>query len=193
MRGRSRRVRRQAENPSGGEALMAIATVTAGAYTSAYGGQAVTGADVGFNDENGFELEQQTTGELVNNTDLYGETLLDFVIRGGNVFLVFASMVWDNTTLQEIFYPFDLFGVHSSAALPIGRLATTAASDIVLTAVANTPAASEGPITLTGPTAILPPNSNQRLMFSSRVRKVPCRLALLPAEAGGEVKWFTTT
>ncbi len=173
---------------------MAIAQAVAGAYRSTYNGVAITGntpgGGLGFNDDNGYEIEQQTHGELIDRTDLYGQSLLDWIHQGGNVFCTFTCMTWQTapTLIKNVFYPWGSFGVLSSSAAPIGRLASNVAQALTLTAVAGTPAAvALGPATLTAPKAILPPGSNNRLMFSSRVRKVPCRLAFLPIDisAGG--------
>lgn len=182
---------------------MAIAQVVAGAYTSSYNAIGITGenplfgsvAGFGFNDENGFELEQQTHGEMVDRSDLYGQSLLDWVHQGGSVFITFTCMTFQNRTdaIKNVFYPWAPFGVMADAAIPIGRLASNVAQELILTAVPSTPAATAGPLTMTAPKAILPPNTNSRLMFSTRVRRVPCRLALLPwqTNAGGTVRWWT--
>ena len=187
---------------------MSIAQVVAGAYTSTYNAVALTGnvasgqtsagaigTGLGFNDDNGYELEMQTHGEMIDRTDLYGQSLLDWIHQGGSVFCTFTSMTFQNlaTGIKNAFYPWGAFGVMAGPGIPIGRLASRVAMPLVLTAVTGTPAqtatgafngvppgVAPGPLTLTAPLAILPPGSNLRLMYATRVRKVPCRMALLP-------------
>lgn len=163
----------------------AIETVIAGAYTGTY-----SGTNVGYT-QAGFELTQETNGELINQTDAYGESVIDFVHRGGSVYLMFESKVYKAGSTAP-FYPWGSLGVMATAAAPIGRLASAVAASTVLTATAATPAAAS-PATLTGSKSILPPGSNLKLLFDSRCRNVPIRLLLLPSESGGNITWFTTT
>ena len=187
---------------------MSIAQVVAGAYTSTYNTVALTGnvsfgqtsagalgGGLGFNDDNGYELEMQTHGEMVDRTDLYGHSLLDWIHQGGSVYITFTCMTFQYLAagIKNAFYPWGGFGVMAGPGIPIGRLASRVAAPLILTAVAGTPASTvtgqfngsppgfaPGPLTLDAPLAILPPGSNLRLMYATRVRKVPCRMALLP-------------
>lgn len=175
---------------------MSIAQVVAGAYLSAYNGIGITGEGfaragstpgLGFMDDNGYEIEQQTHGEMVDRTDLYGQSLMDWVHQGGSVFMTFACMTFQRAVnaIKNVFYPWAQFGVLKDDARPIGRLASNVAQILLLSAVAGTPAATSGPLAITAYKAILPPGSNLRLMYATRVRKVPCRLALLPYAPSG--------
>lgn len=196
-----RRVRRKTactsgHTPSKVRCSVAIQQVVAGAYTSTYKGVGITGPSLGFNDENGFEIEQQTHGELVDNSDLYGGSLLDWVHRGGSVFCTFNCLTYQFAVnrIKAVFYPWGLLGVMASAGTPIGVLASQVAGILALTAVSSTPvAAAGGPNTFTATKAILPPNSNGRLMMSTRVKKAPIRLALLPSESALTATWWTET
>lgn len=166
---------------------MAIEKVIAGAYVGTYNGVAT-----GYNSD-GFEYEQGTSGENVDKTDLYGDSIIDFVWRGGSVYITATSKVAKQGSMVP-FYPWGTFGVLASVAAPIGRLASNVAMPLVLTAVPNTPAAIAAfPTTLTAAKSILPPGANLRLLFSSRVRDVPIRLLCLPTESAGNVYWCLTT
>jgi hypothetical protein len=171
---------------------MAIGLATAGAYTSTYNGVGITGDQrpsqqlgLGFNDDTGYEIEQQTHGEMIDRTDLYGQSLMDWVHQGGSVFITFTCMTFqaDRTLIKNVFYPWGatpgLLGRMLDDRAPIGRLASQVAKALVLTVVAETPAATTGPSTLTANLAIRRPG-NDRLMYTTRVRKVPCNMALLP-------------
>jgi len=72
-----------------------------------------------------------------------------------------------------------VYTMHTTAA-PAGRLASDIAKALVLTAVANTPAAAGGPATLTGAKAIIAPGFNTKQLFESRLRKIPVKMQFLP-------------
>lgn len=161
---------------------MALDTIIAGRYSTTY-----NAVDVGIT-ENGYELQQDAKAELVNQTDAFGESIIDFVYRGGDVFLQFESKAYKAGSTTP-FWPFGALGVMGV----IGRLASDLAVATVLSATAGTPAAA-APATLTGTKSLLAPNNPARLLFNSKVRNVPVRLILLAYDAGaGAIKWFVTT
>lgn len=164
---------------------MAISQVIAGAYTATYNTNAVNPT------VQGYELEINFKGEMIAETDIYGESVLDYVYRGADCRIMAEFQIYNANTLAA-FYPWGTFGQISTAAAPIGRLATNVASAFVLTAVSNTPAAAS-PATLTGSKAIIAPNNNGRLLFNSKHRRVPVSLMLLPSEAAGTTSFFSTT
>lgn len=164
---------------------MALDTFVAGKYDGTYNAVAV-----GITDQ-GFELEQNSSAEMIEESDAYGGSLLDWVYRGGNVSLQFTGLAYKAGIITP-FWPWGSMGVMLTAAAPIGRLASAVASAVVLTATANTPAAA-APATLTGSKSILAPNSPARLLYNSKLRKVPIRLSLLPTLDTGTVTWFTQT
>ena len=177
---------------------MAIETLVAGHYTGTYNAVAF-----GFS-QSGFELTQETKAEVVNQTDAYGDSIIDLVHRGGSVYIMFESKVFKPGAITP-FYPWGALGVMYTAAAPLGRLGSAVASSLVLTGVASTPAQSTGGsglnrviASLTASKAILPPDSNLKLLFDSKVRNVPIRLLCLPTDDGsgiaqGNGTWFTTT
>lgn len=83
-------------------------------------------------------------------------------------------------------------GTISTAAVPIGVLASDKAQSFVMTSTANTPAAA-APATLTASKAFPAANYNPKILFDSRLREIPIRLVFLPSEAAGNVTVFTTT
>lgn len=177
---------------------MAIETVVAGHYTGTY-----NSVSVGFT-QSGFELTQESKAEVINQTDAFGDSIIDLVHRGGSVYLMFESKVFKPGAITP-FYPWGALGIMYTAAAPLGRLGSAVASAMVLTGVAGTPAQSTGGsglnrviATLTAPKSILPPDSNLKLLFDMRVRNVPVRLLCLPTDDGAGITlangtWFTTT
>lgn len=179
---------------------MAIELGIAGHYFGAY-----DSVDLGYT-RNGFELQQESKGEAVEETDAFGQSIVDFIYRGGNVYIICDCKVWKAGTITP-FWPWggaaglSGLGIMYSAAAPISRRAQDVASDLVLTVAANTPAAANtAPITtLTAEKAILPPGSNMKLLFNSKTREVPLRLLCLPSDSAGSEgdfgtgTWFVTT
>lgn len=164
---------------------MALDTFIAGRYTGTY-----NAVDVGITDQ-GYELEQGSTMEAIEESDAFGNSLIDGIYRGGNVFLQFLGKAYKAGAITP-FWPWGAIGVMATAAAPISRLASDVAKAMVLTATANTPAAA-APATLTGSLSILAPNSPAKLLFNSKLRQVPIRLQFLPSENAGTVRWFSVT
>jgi hypothetical protein len=161
---------------------VALDNFIAGRYTGTF--QAV---DVGIT-SNGYELEQTSSAEMIEESDYLGGSALDAIYRGGNAFLMFESLAYKAGSIAP-FWPWASLGILASTTLPIGRRASDVAGAMVLTSTPNTPAAA-APATLTGPSAILAPNQSARLLFNSKLRKVPVRLQLFPFVNGAAVQWW---
>jgi hypothetical protein len=165
---------------------MPLGEFVAGRYSGAY-----DSADVGMTKDPGYELSQTAKGEVIDDTDAYAKSIIDWVYQGGDVNLQFTSREYKTGALAA-FWPYGSLGVMSSSAAPMGRLASDIAKAMVLTATASTPAATK-PASLTGSLAILSPNFDARLLFFPKLREVPVRLSLLPSVSSGTARWFTTT
>lgn len=134
-------------------------------------------------------LKQQT----INESDLFGLSTIDAVLRGGDCFYQAEFKEYRAGSLSCFTKPFTgTIGQLYSAANPIGRLATAAGAALVLTAVANTPAAAT-PASLTAAVALLAENYDVRLLFDSQLRPVPIRMQLFPQDSAGTGTWFSTT
>jgi len=166
---------------------MALDTFVAGRYTNTY-----NAVDVGIT-EAGYELQQDSKQELLDESDAYGNALMDMIYRGGDVFLQYECKAYKAGSTSP-FWPWGgaVLGQMLTAAAPIGVLASGVAKATVLTSTANTPAAA-APATLTGSLSILAPNNSAKLLFNSKLRRVPIRLSLLPSLNAGTVTWFLTT
>jgi hypothetical protein len=164
---------------------MALDTFIAGRYAGTY-----NAVDVGITDD-GYTLQQELMQEVIDESDAFGGTMLDYIYRGGNAFMRFTSKAYKPGSVSP-FWPFGALGVGMTTAAPIGRLASNIAAAMVLTAVANTPAAA-APASLTASLAILAPNYSGELLYNSKLRKVPVRLQFLPSVSTGTLTWFTMT
>lgn len=158
---------------------MALDVFVAGPYNGTYNAVALgITAD-------GFKLDLTLKQENIDESDLYGGSLLDYVYRGGDATMEYRSKAYKPGSVAPM-WPWGPLGQITSTAAPVGRLASDVASPFVLTAVANTPAAVIGNAcaTFTASKAILAPGYNPSLLFTSKLREVPVRLALLPYSNG---------
>lgn len=161
---------------------MALGSFIAGAYTGTLNSVAL-----GICDE-GYELQVEMHQETINQTDIFGDTMIDWVYRGMDFFLQAEFMEYKAGPVAASF-PYGALGVQGV----IGRLASDIATSLVLTATTGTPAAAT-PATLTASKAILAPNWSSRASFHSRLRRLPVRFSLLAFDSGGGVmKNLTTT
>lgn len=161
---------------------MALATVVAGAYTAAY-----NSSDVGQQEE-GFRLRWQFATQNIMS-DTYGDTVIDSVLRGANVFLSFTGIEYSDAA--AVMWPVGTLGLMGLC----GRLVegSSLSKATVLTAVSGTTAAST-PATLTASKTFLSENAQNELLFANKARYVPIELRLYPYDTGSSAfGWFTTT
>lgn len=165
----------------------------AGEYTSTY-----DAVDLG-ETEGGFTLENTMLAEPIV-ADNMGQTVQDLVYQGQSAFISFVSLEPDKAAILEAFHPFwasaavtDMLKISDSTNV-IGQLGTAVAKALVLTVVANTPAAGTGGIaTITLDKAILAPNFPKQLLFATRTRRLPLRFQLLPFDDSGTKRFGTVT
>lgn len=164
-----------------------LGTFIAGRYSATY-----NAVDLGIMRQ-GYELEIAPKEELLNETDLYGLACIDWVVRGADCFLQFTSKEYKAGPKSVLFGTLTgTFGQFVNATAPVGRFASDLAQALVLTASANTPAAA-APATLTASKSLLAPGYNPKILFDSRLREVPIRLALLPYVSSSDTIFFSTT
>jgi hypothetical protein len=165
---------------------MAIVAPVAGAYTGTWNAVALNYTRQGFN------IGMVQKAERVEETDLYGETLIELIYRGAAVTVDTICKVYANA-LRAVFWPWTgTLGAVYTAALPIAQLGSAQTAALVLTSVANTPAAST-PATLTVGKAILSPGQNMAIIFNSMLREVPMRWDALLSDAAGTGSLFACT
>jgi hypothetical protein len=167
--------------------MAALGTFVAGAYTVSYNAVAAGISRAGW------ELEITIKQEMIEETDLYGLTLIDTIYRGANFAIQTELMEYKAGSITCFTNPATgTIGQILSAASPIARLGSGNAKALVLTAVASTPAAA-APATLTASLANLAPDYPVKLLFNSTLRKIPLRMIMLPSDSTGTLSAFTTT
>lgn len=185
---------------------MALYSWIAGRYSATY-----NAVDTGIQND-GFRLRQEVHYEPIAESDHYGQSILDLIYRGGDVYVEFLAKVYGAVTsvsAVSAFWPWgaglgimQTFQANSNGAspLPIGRLAYDLNHPLVLDAILGTPAyPSSGagvPGSLTCSRTALAPNFRGELLFNSRLRQVPVSLISLPTESTATnittTRWFST-
>lgn len=175
---------------------MALGTFIAGPYSATYATIAL-----GLT-EDGFELRFRPEKQLVNQSDLYGDTILDAVYRGGNYMMAYNMIEYGSAVAAGVQWPYGpavstipVDGVMGTVGMM--DVASTKAKATILTAIAGTTAAAT-PATLTASQSILAEGSEVSLQFVSKLRTVPIAKRLYPYSAnapqqtsGSQVAWFT--
>lgn len=153
---------------------------------------------LGTQNDDGYILTGQFTGQEVNASDAYGMTLVEAIWRGLNWRLRFRGLEWNKPGILYLMNLFGATGALNTTFTPklsnIGDRYTNYAQALVLTAILGNPPTI--PQTLTATNAVIAPNSNIEGIMTSKVREAPFELALLPyaTNIGGPVNLsFTTT
>lgn len=167
---------------------MPLGTFSVGHYAVTWNGNAL-----GIS-ETPHEWRSGTGGEEITSDDFGPYTPIDYIYTGQRHFVTVRLLEW-TANIRATLYPFNAaFGDLSSTANPIGQLASSAAKALVFTATANTPAATNGPVTRTANLAILAPNQDVDYIFGVGRRIVPVTFMVLPYDAtAGTYKFFVDT
>lgn len=162
-----------------------IGTYVDGSYTTTYNAVGIGPT------ENGWSLRKTMNGQLIDESDQYGNTLIDFFYRGGSCRLSADAQEYKAGTTAP-FWPWGALGQVITTANPIGIRASDVAKAIVMTSTAGTPAAA-APATLSATYAIMAPGQDVQLNFHSRLRTVPIIWQLLPYASSSNTVWFILT
>ena len=192
---------------------MATNTFIAGPYTNIY-----NSISAGLT-ENGFEIRFRPELQLVNQSDIYGDTILDSIYRGGNCLMSFTCIEWGKTLANALIWPYAAAKAASPYLATQGFMGTVGKMTIgstlhkttLLTAVgaagqptgqmAGTTTATATPATFEALNSALAEGSDVAYMMTSRLRTVPVVLRLYPYTktdptgfaVGAYEVWFLTT
>lgn len=135
---------------------------------------------------------QQNLMGLPIRASLWGQNIIDYIMQGMGVFAVIVLKEW-NTNTKAL-----MWNVNASHGIaPVaGMLYNPYCGALVLTALAGTPAATEGPATRTYNLAGLLPGHNLDVAMGPVERNVPVVVCALPEQNSsntGEPKYFQDT
>jgi hypothetical protein len=163
---------------------MALGKFTAGPYTASHTPAGGSPAAIGLT-EDGWRVRLRLLGEEISRSDAYGMSLLDSVYQGARAVATCTFIEWDTDELAMAM-PWSAWLPVGTTKLivvntagPIGRLASDKAGSLVLTAQANTPAATNGPATLTMGKLIAMPNQDIDVYMGPGHRKFAMNFDLL--------------
>lgn len=138
--------------------------------------------------------EQKSIIGLPIRTSLYGNQVIDYVMQGGGVFVVLTLKEWDAGS-KAVMWSFATAALQGNMPL-VGTLFNTFCGQLVLTALAGTPAATVGPVTITYPLCAILPGHNLDITMGPMERNIPLVLAVLPQKYStivGQATFYTHT
>lgn len=155
---------------------MAFANFSPGPYSLTYGGTTCGLLD------RPLTLRRMHSAQFIT-VDLYGDTFVDGVYRGGNVYLMAHFAEW-NANLRTMLNPYS--ATFLALGIP-GQLLSDKAAAIVITPTASTPAATLGNNTFTFSKAILAPQNNVDFLLGSVHRNIPVLFLCLAYDSSGTI------
>ena len=186
--------------------MVLTATAITGPYHGSWSGEYL-GAT-----EDGFEVEHTFYSEPVRGDNL-GDSIQDEILRGADVYVNFTLIEYGKAAIVEgggastgsIHWPTAASGFNGAGDGKVGVIGDVLSDygdSLVLTALANTPAAAS-PASVTFPGAVLARNFPVRVLYASRLRRIPMRMIALPTGVSGAsgsavnyneaISWYTTT
>lgn len=130
--------------------------------------------------KDGINIEHQVFKQLITG-DNFAETPQDAVFRGMAVFCQFTLLEYNATAARAAFWPYGTAWLTMDTV--IGTLDTANAAQLILTALAGTPAAA-APATITLPDAILAEGFPVGLLMAPALREIPIRQRIYPNTSG---------
>jgi hypothetical protein len=171
--------------------LSPLGTFGIGQYTSTY--NSVT---LGLTTSEGFRVRYRPSIEAINDTNLYGDCLIDGIYRGiTGVQLVATFMEW-KADVTIALWPYGANAAFDGTLGTIGTLQSSFAKTMVLSAVSGTPAYTNGPVTLTALGAILSADNDIEILMGPTKRNIPIVFDLLltaTSGTGGVPGFFAVT
>jgi len=164
---------------------LGLATVIAGAYTGSW-----NSASLG-QSQSGYRLRATQNKEMVRS-DSYGDSAIEGVFRGGDVFLLWTGIEYASAIGS--WWPYgSAFGAMNTGGggNPVGLLdvGSSLAQQVSLTAATGTPAIGN-PTNLAGSQAIIDENFSRETMLSSNARMLNFSMRLYPYVNSG-LRFFT--
>lgn len=162
--------------------ITSSADIPAGPYTVTYNAQPVGLLE-------GPIRHQQDFSGIPMRAGLWGQTVFDYILAGGGVYAVLSIKEW-NTNSKLAMWPFN-----ASMGLLVegGKFLSTYCKALVFTALAGTPAATEGPATRTYNLAALLPGHRLDITLGIAERNTMVVMVALPEQDGsntGVAKFF---
>jgi hypothetical protein len=162
-------------------AVPALVVPVSGAYSGVWNSNAL-----GTQNDDGFQLLGQFTGQEINQSDAYGMTLVEAIWRGLNWRLRFRGLEFNKRGILSSLQAFGSTGDPAVTITPIlaniGNRYSAFAQALVLTSILGAYPPTM-PSTLTALNSIVAPNTNVDYLMTSKMREAPFEMVLLPYQA----------
>ena len=172
---------------------MSLGTFAFGPYTATYtpstnaSGSGLGSTDLGLVE--GVRILEMTPAGKYLQSDYYGPgTDVEGIHQGGNCAISMTFKEWA-AIHKAVIWPFGTMGQVGQ----VGRQHTDLAGALVLTAVSNTLAYTNGFKTITANLALITANQATSVTLGTDARDVPVTFKLFPYMSSGNLVWFTTT
>jgi hypothetical protein len=139
---------------------------------------------LGVQADDGYQLTATLQGQEVNESDVYGLTLIEAIWRGLNWRCIFRGLEWNKSGLLSILQMFGqtgAAGTFNPTLANIGDRWSKYSQALVLTAILGSPPTT--PQSLTALTAGVAPNSQSAFNLTSKLREAPFEMVFLPYTA----------
>lgn len=161
--------------------VAALVVPVSGPYTATW-----NGFTLGTQNDDGYQLIGQWTGQEVNLSDAYGMTLVEAIWRGLNWRMRFRGLEFNKTGILASMQAFGSTGSPTTTFTPtnqsIGDRYSKFAQALVLTSILGVYPPTM-PSTLTALNAIVAPQNNSEYIMTSKVREAPFEMVLFPYSA----------
>lgn len=133
--------------------------------------------------DDGYQLRATVQGQEVNETDAYGQTLVEAIYRGLNWRVLLRGLEWKTGLLSalQMFGQTGAAGTLTPVLANIGDRWSKFCMPLVLTAILGNPPTT--PQSLTAVNCGLAPQFQTEAIFTSKVRELPLECVLLPYSA----------
>ncbi len=181
---------------------MPLGNFAAGPYTAAHtptlGGVAGSSETINLT-EDGWRSRIRILEEEISRSDAYGRSLIDTVFQGCRGVVTTTFIEW-RASMLKMSYPWVVVAplgstkwivVNATAAM--GRLGSDNAGSLVLTAVANTPAATYGPATVTFGKIKAMADQDIEFYYGPAARKYSMNFDLLLYASSSDYVLYTAT
>jgi hypothetical protein len=160
--------------------LTPLGTFGIGQYSATFNANAM-----GLTTSEGVKVRYRPSVQKINNTNLYGDTLIDGIYRGiEGVQILMTAKEWKTAVFAAI-WPFGGGTTFDGTLGTVGALISSKALTLVLSAVTGTPAYTNGPVTLTAVGAILSGDNDIEFMMGPTEREIPIVFDCLLTATGG--------
>lgn len=128
--------------------------------------------------EGPIRLTTQNYGQPIK-CDQFGNSTIDGIYLGQDVFVALTLKEWTTNAKAAIFQ----LASQGTVGL-VGRAYGAIGKQMVITAVASTPAATHGPATITLPLVAIAPGFNTEILHGNVERNVPLVFQAFPSSSG---------